>query len=906
MSPPTTGAARFERAAVPAPRRSAPAAVGAVLALLVLVVGVPAVLVLLDGAPPVPTSLPDRETFTQAVGVEQVVTFLVAVVWLAWLQFLACLVVEVRSALHGASLPRPVPLSGPSQRLARTLVGVLLLTGTVAGPVSAAVAATTLDAPAPAGTAAVQVVDAAGGDLLTDPPPSFSGVPVAPSIGGSGAALTSVLTSGATQGPVDDAVAGRRVYTVQAPVNGYHDNLWDIAERHLGDGRRYTEIYALNEGREQPDGRTLELARLIQPGWQLVMPEDAVGVARVAVQAPAQAPAPPAGEAAGPAGGSAAVDEAPGFSGVPLPDVASPPVADMDDGAGDVADTGVAGLGALAAAGVVGALVRERRRRSGTAPDAAGVDLEVALRIGADPGRSRSLDLALRGLAAVCDRSGRPLPAVLGAVVDDGSVELVLDGPDPATIAPWTPLDHGRRWRLEGVESGRSATGTPAPYPGLVSLGRDLTGRDVLVDLGAAGGPVSVTGNPVAVREVVTAWALDLAVNPWSDASRVSTFDLPDSLASVDLDGGWTALTSPDDLDGQRLAGRFVLLGSPPPPQVLQRVLDGGPQGRGPAGVVIAGAVRDAAWTMTVDDLGTLVVGPLGVSVTANRLPADAVEPLTGLFRSAGEDAGDTGRPPVPPCGREPDQRAWATSGVRVGLLGPLDVQVAAPIEAERRDVAVEVVAFLALHPEGVHPTVLAGAVWPRGVSAEVRDATVARVRAWLGSDASGRYRLGEDARGRLLLSDDVVVDHAVLMSLLRRSRTAPTPHAERDLLRGALRLLRGELGHGRPVGRYSWLPRTGVERDVVVLVVDAARRLARLETEAGDTSAAAAAVTAGLRAVPTSQPLWRDLLVAIAGCNSGELPNAVSEMRTVLASAQVPLEPETEALVEELLPGAA
>ena len=31
----------------------------------------------------------------------------------------------------------------------------------------------------------------------------------------------------------------------------------------------------------------------------------------------------------------------------------------------------------------------------------------------------------------------------------------------------------------------------------------------------------------------------------------------------------------------------------------------------------------------------------------------------------------------------------------------------------------------LAVHPLGVHPNVLGGAVWPRGVTTEVRDATI-------------------------------------------------------------------------------------------------------------------------------------------------------------------------------------
>ncbi len=85
-------------------------------------------------------------------------------------------------------------------------------------------------------------------------------------------------------------LVGHKVYTVAAPRDGYHDNLWDIAERLLGDGRRYREIYELNKGLVQPDGRKLELARLIQPGWNLVVPDDAVGVHRMTAPPTSAAP----------------------------------------------------------------------------------------------------------------------------------------------------------------------------------------------------------------------------------------------------------------------------------------------------------------------------------------------------------------------------------------------------------------------------------------------------------------------------------------------------------------------------------------------------------------------------------------------------------------------------------------
>ena len=45
------------------------------------------------------------------------------------------------------------------------------------------------------------------------------------------------------------------------------DTLWGIAEHQLGDPLRWQEIYQLNEGRPQPDGRALTDPHWIYPGW---------------------------------------------------------------------------------------------------------------------------------------------------------------------------------------------------------------------------------------------------------------------------------------------------------------------------------------------------------------------------------------------------------------------------------------------------------------------------------------------------------------------------------------------------------------------------------------------------------------------------------------------------------------
>ncbi|MCY3642722.1 MAG: 5'-nucleotidase C-terminal domain-containing protein [Acidimicrobiaceae bacterium] len=50
------------------------------------------------------------------------------------------------------------------------------------------------------------------------------------------------------------------------------DSLWRLASHHLGSGERWREIFDLNRGRVQADGRTLRDPNLILIGWVLALP----------------------------------------------------------------------------------------------------------------------------------------------------------------------------------------------------------------------------------------------------------------------------------------------------------------------------------------------------------------------------------------------------------------------------------------------------------------------------------------------------------------------------------------------------------------------------------------------------------------------------------------------------------
>jgi hypothetical protein len=68
-----------------------------------------------------------------------------------------------------------------------------------------------------------------------------------------------------------------KYYVVGPPKEGQREFLFEIAAKTLGDGLRYLEIFELNLGRPQPDGRRLVNPTLIESGWILLLPPDASG-----------------------------------------------------------------------------------------------------------------------------------------------------------------------------------------------------------------------------------------------------------------------------------------------------------------------------------------------------------------------------------------------------------------------------------------------------------------------------------------------------------------------------------------------------------------------------------------------------------------------------------------------------
>ena len=113
------------------------------------------------------------------------------------------------------------------------------------------------------------------------------------------APVTPSFVTVATATPIDTALpaAAPGTVVVQLPANGVYDSLWRIADRCLGDGARWPEIWALNHGIVQADGRALTQPGLIRPGWVLTLPSPPPAVTPPGDQAPSSPPTtPPSGQ----------------------------------------------------------------------------------------------------------------------------------------------------------------------------------------------------------------------------------------------------------------------------------------------------------------------------------------------------------------------------------------------------------------------------------------------------------------------------------------------------------------------------------------------------------------------------------------------------------------------------------
>jgi hypothetical protein len=670
----TSADPRTERWAAPGPvEASSRRRVLAALSLATLTLGVPTVLAVVIGWP-LPDALPAvddvRAVLTSPLASLLIIDILALVAWGAWAHFVVCVLIELAAARRRKSSGQTheaarVPGGQWSQGLARRLVEAAFATA-----VATSVGVATFS-----------------GTMLTPARPAAASAPMTPieSIAQHAAATIEDPATGATAQPVGrhQAPAVLPEYVVQAPHGGYYDSLWDIAERFLGDGQRWREVYDLNENREQPDGRALTCPDLIRPGWHLQLPTDATGLA--AAPASDEAPRQPSTVKDAPGGSPGAPDtagtpsvhvrpetaplqassppSAESLAGAPAaspPAEPSPPPADNADRTSTVVDddegysTGVHFFGGLLAASAVAVLAalrhRQRRRRApGQSIPAPGPELrraEVKLRVCAEPADLTFVDESLRALSLALQEMDGRLPDVRSACLREGTFDFSLGQPSPDAPQPFLALGSGWTWRvlnqarpLVTVEQ----AGRVIPLlPLMLTVGRDEHGS-ILLDLEAVGS-LAVEGPAADVRAVLSHLVAEAALAPWAEDAEIVLVGF-DRGTSEDLESlAPDRVTAVDELDPALL--RVLTRRAAPPSSagdgLATRVRSGAAEAQAEVPVPLLLVLADPPSAVLGEQLDALVPA-------AGRAPVTVVAPGPWAARATWRLGG-----PLPIPGEQP------------------------------------------------------------------------------------------------------------------------------------------------------------------------------------------------------------------------------------------------------------
>ena len=492
--------------------------IGALVALLVVIAGLPAGLVA-AGAPLVPSGLSwahVRHLLVTPDMTGSVLVWLVSLIgWIGWAWFALAVAAEAVTMLSGQRLHWHMP--GP--RLVRRVAAGLLI---------AAFAA------APAATSTAHAAEA-------------THVAVAAQAGPAHAAPAQDSPATTSQAP--DASTTPKIwktYTVRA-----NDYLWKIAEHYYGDGAQYHKI---------AEASGIDAHSDLAVGQKLVIPgplrhdatpphHSASTHAKAATPAhtPTRRPAPahkatPAPTPATPTTPTHTVTPAPASAGHSTSDehpihtdTAAADKASDEDALSPIQVGLTASVGLVLVAGLIPPLTRRYRTRFTRQPRGKAMTLpspdaqtaEIALRsTGAtDTLTITCLDQALRAIGAWCHHCGHPLPPLLAARVDDDRIDLLLsqvtpDHPEAVELAA-----DGSVWTLTADRIDDLLAHTDdnqaAPWPSLVTLGRDDDGAHILIDLEAAG-TLHLIADDDQVDAALAAIAVELATCDWSDEVNVT------------------------------------------------------------------------------------------------------------------------------------------------------------------------------------------------------------------------------------------------------------------------------------------------------------------------------------------------------------------------------------------------
>ncbi|MCY4271764.1 MAG: LysM peptidoglycan-binding domain-containing protein [bacterium] len=719
-----------------------------------------------------------------------------------------------------------------------------------------------------------------------------------------------------------DSVNGSEHFTVTVQEG---DTLWDLAEHHLKDPERWVEILDHNQDVIQdPD--------MILPGWQLQVP--AQDSKPSIVQLPIQPWPEPVDSGVLSRNVRDASDEGQPLRRVEPRQIVAPVAAFTTAKPTVVANIAaptaearpesqttpskqtmlaIGGLGVFVSSlsWVLVRLRKTQRRRlpSGRMPVALSHDaahLDQQLQAVADSDNALFLDAALRVMSSRV--GGNTPPEIIGVTHDTESASVHLRHPADAPPG-FHPSNNSMTWTLRrgaGLEALLAeADDVPAPLPALAAAGTS-DGRECLLNLEHMVA-LSLHGDPALVADFCIAIATQLASSHLADDLTVICVGFGQELTVFERVEHVPDVAAALERLQHHKRQHQALLGNHPP-LVASRIGTSGDYSQ-PIVVlapdrlaeeeatqvlgacvspvcVVAHGLQGAAWSGHFDG-DNLLLEPIGLRLKAHCLSGAASAAIAELAENtAGAEQLSprwTGRQHNSdidfPLGAEYDHRE--NPGIEVRVLGPVEVIGAKQPFASRR--ALDLVAFLAFHPEGADRDQMKAQLWPpdHPPSNSTLANTISRARKALGADDDGKpYLPRANSNGIYRLHEGIETDVDRFKALVDAARDEPGPRGQ-SCLRTALKLVRGTPFTGGGGDMYRWAD-FGLRTQIECLVDTAAHELASRCIDAGDLSGAASAAMTSLRLVGVCEQCYRWRLIAAAD-NPTEMRKIMAELDNLL-----------------------
>ena len=597
----------------------------------------------------------------------------------------------------------------------------------------------------------------------------------------------------------------------------------------------------------------------------------------------------------------------------------------------------VGGLGVFASSlgWVLARLRRTQRRRMPTGrmpvpPSETAVQLNQELQAAADPDSALFLDASLRVLSSRI--AGNPPPEIIGATLSSNGVSIHLSAPGEAPPG-FHPSDGGATWTLPRDAALESllaeADGVPAPLPTLATIGT-LDGQECLVNLEHLV-VLSLEGDPEAIAELCSAMATQLASSHLADDLTVLCVGFGQDLAVFErVDYVPDVVSAIERIEHQQRQNQ-AMLGSHPDPLVsrlgsnddfwhpmvalvpnrvdeqeaaqLLEVCDS-------SVCTVAHGLDGATWVGRFDE-GVLLLHPIGLRLEPCGLSANTLDAVAELASSAKDTEGMMLA--VPPSSHLLQDRQEPADDVldfeiEVRVIGTVEMVGAAQPFTSRR--ALDLVAYLAFHPEGADRDQLMTHIWPPDdpPSKSTLANTVSRARRALGTNRDNEpYLPRVTPEGIYRLAPGVGTDVSRFEALVSDARSESGDRG-RDHLQSALTLVRGTPFTGGAGDLFRWAD-FGLRTHIDCLVDTAAHELAKRCLDAGDVEGARHAVMTSLQLVGVCEQCYRWRLMAAAE-NPTEVRQIMAELLNLLKresnqpEADDLISPDLLELYEELMSG--